>query len=496
MMNFEVGMRRVGVALLLGVFVFSGCAIVGTDYERPETDILGNWQTEGSVEVSNAVVDGVADDSIDPLDLEEWWTTFQDETLNLFVDQALTNSHTLQVAVARVAESRARYGVSRGEYYPALAAIGGAAITRQSESLVPNISADQNREDVVYQVGFTLSWELDLWGRIRRLVESSKATMDASIDDRRDVQVLLVADVASAYMDIRSLQARVRVALDNIESQKETLGLTQDRFAAGLVPKLDVYQAELNLARTSSSLPRLRSLLIRNINRLALLVGTSPGEIRPRLDVNIPTPKPLDSIATGIPVDVILDRADVQRSERLLASQLATMGVASAARFPTLSLSGTFAMEALESGNLFESGNEAYSFGPSVRWRIFEGGRIYKSVMVEESRVEQLYHIYQQTVLAAIEDIETSMVLLTEERDRLVFLQKAVTAAHESVTAVKDLYQNGLITFQNVLDMERSLAQQQDDLKASEGLVSKYAIRLYKALGGEGRKVKNRKAEN
>jgi len=317
--------------------------------------------------------------------------------------------------------------------------------------------------------------------------------MDASIEDRRDVQVLLIADVASAYMDIRSLQERIKVARDNIEMQKETLQLTKDRFAAGLVPKLDVYQAELNLARTSSLLPSLRSQLTQTMNRLALLVGTSPEEIQPRFNLDIPTPKPLDSIATGIPVDVILDRADVQRSERLLASQLATMGVASAARFPTLSLSGTFATESVESGNMFDAANQVYSFGPSVRWRIFEGGRINKSVMVEESRVEQLYHAYQQTVLAAIEDIETSMVALAEERDRLVFLQKAVVAAQESVTAVKDLYQNGLITFQNVLDMERSLAQQQDELKASEGLVSKYAIQLYKALGGEGRKAEKLK---
>lgn len=343
---------------------------------------------------------------------------------------------------------------------------------------------DISRTDNYVNLGFDSSWELDFWGRIRRSVESADAGLQASIEGYRDVLVLLYSSVASAYVDVRTLQARIQYTEGNLRSQNETLQLTKDRRTAGLAPDLDVSQAELNTAQTESSLPLLRQALAQSIHRLGVLLGELPSALVPELSAPAPLPTAPASVTAGLPADLLRQRPDVREAERELAAQTARIGVAKADLYPRFSLSGTFVLDATDVGNLFTGAAKAWGFGPTFRWNLFDGGRVRSAIRVEEARTEQALTFYEQTVLNALEDVENAMVAYAEEKSRVTSLVRSVVAAQKSVDLVKILYTTGLTNFQNVLDMERKLFLQQDQLAESRGIVILNLIRIYRALGG------------
>jgi NodT family efflux transporter outer membrane factor (OMF) lipoprotein len=416
--------------------------------------------------------------------LRSWWTVFNDPLLDGLIDRATEGNLDLEQALDRILEARADLGIAAGELFPSTDAIGTEQRDRASEEVLPEVPSTQSRTDTFYQLGMDASWEIDVWGRIRRSVESADASLQAQVEDYRDVLVSLYADVAATYVEVRTLQARIRSALGNVETQRGSLQLTVDRRNAGIGSDLDVSQAELNLASTESFIPTLRTRLAQAIHRLGVLLGRPPSTLYAELDAEAPIPVPPDEILLGVPTELLRQRPDIRRAERELAARNAQIGVATALLYPTFSLIGTFGFESFDSSELLKRGSRAYSFGPAFRWNIFDGGRIRNAIRAEDARTEQALARYEQTVLRGLEDVENAMVAFVQESERRDSLLRAVVAARKAVELVTTLYRTGLTDFQNVLDMERSRFEQEDDLEESQGLVAQSLIGIYTALGG------------
>jgi NodT family efflux transporter outer membrane factor (OMF) lipoprotein len=315
-------------------------------------------------------------------------------------------------------------------------------------------------------------------------VESADASLEASIEDYRDVLVILFADVAQAYVAVRTSEERLRYARDNVTRQKGTLEFVQNRYETGVAPKLDVTQAQRNLATTEALVPQLEEALARSVHRLGVLVGEAPSGVYPEMDLGGPIPAPPKAVSAGIPANVVRQRPDVRRAERELASQTAQVGVATAELYPQFSLSGTFARSANSSQGILDGGSKTWSLGPGFRWNLFDGGRVWNAVLAESARADQFYANYEQTVLLALEEVENAIVAYNRERVRVAALLRAVEAAAESAELVKTLYESGVADFQNVLDAERELLNQQQAWAARKGRVAANLIELYRALGG------------
>ena len=335
----------------------------------------------------------------------------------------------------------------------------------------------------IYSTGLAFLWEIDLFGRIKRSIQSSEASYQASIEDCRDVMVTLLADVCSNYIDLRTVQARIEYLNSNIQIQTRTLELTRNLYQAEIVGELDVRQAELNLADTKSQLPTLLISEEASLNALSVLIGQLPGRLKSELGSGKVPAAAKDNIAIGLPVDLLRLRLDIRRAERRLAAQTARIGVAKADLYPALQLSGSFNIESVEFRGLGNINNKGYSFGPGLRWNIFDGNRIRNTVKVQEATTAELLANWENTVLSAVEDVRNAMYAYVREKERNSSLEDSVKAALRAVELVESLYKSGLTDFQNVLDTQRTLFVQQDKLASSNGSMLRDLVQIYKAFG-------------
>jgi NodT family efflux transporter outer membrane factor (OMF) lipoprotein len=466
-------MKKHLVLLLLAGFcavLLNGCVSVGPDYEAPEMTLPDAWH------------DAVQDEfKAGTPDLQTWWTVFGDDTLNELITKASTNNVNLKTAAARIEQAAALRGVSASQYFPDIVGSAAASTVQTAEALTP---PNLDRQGELYQAGLTMAWELDLWGRIRRSVESADASLQASVENYRDIMVVLYAEIAANYISVRTVQERIAFAENNLKAQMETMELTQNRFDSGLVPALDVSQADLNRSRTASVIPPLHQKLIEAINRLSVLTGDMPYALLKELETHQPIPVAAEQVATGLPAELLRQRPDIRRAERDLAAQNALIGATVAELYPTLALPGSLSVESFSTGKLFQGDNVAYSFGPQLRWNIFNGRRIRSQVDAEKAATKAALYTYEQAVLLALEETEDAMAAYANEKDRVQALQEAADAAEKSVLLVTELYKSGLTDFQNVLNMEQALLTQQDELATSQGLISIYLVGIYKSLGG------------
>ncbi len=455
------------------LFLFSGCQ-VGPDYVRPEYSVPDQWHQKA--------VQGLEDGSAD---LQTWWNVFNDPVLESLIQRSCAENLDLQIAYARVMESRALLGVATGEYWPDVDAVGAYSRSRPSENgLLAGLPVSTTNQLNLHSVGVDSSWEIDVFGRISRSVESAQAYMEASIENYRDVLVSLYSEVAQSYIDMSSIQARIRYAQNNIKLQQDTLELTRKRREADLVPELDVQQAALVLASTESIIPVLRQSEAQAIHRLSVLLGKSPAFLYEELSKASKIPDVPEEITIGLPTELLRQRPDIRRAERILGAETAEIGIATAGLYPAFSLSGTFALEAQQIKDIGDWDSRTWGFGPAMRWNLFDGDRIRSSINVQEAQAEQAMVNYEQTILLALEEVENAMVAFAEERQRVDALERSVLAAQKSVELVRKLYEIGLTDFQNVLDMQRALTSQQDQLAESRGQVAKNLVRIYTALGG------------
>ncbi len=462
-------------SIILIIVLSYGCFKVGPNYSPPETNMPDEWHEA----ITYGLNEGKAN-------LQTWWIVFNDPILNGLIERARVANYDVKQAVARVSQARAQLNFAKGEYVPFIEGSGSLERSRTSKGIVEgeNFPPPQTRTDTIIDLGGNASWERDLWGRIARSVESAEASYEASIEDYRDVLVVLFSDVASNYVSVRTVQDRIKLAQSNVELQKKTLQLTRDRFKAGLSPLLDVRQAELNLSTTESTIPTLQFQLVQAINRIGVLLGEYPSALQAELTKLAQIPAPPDDIAIGLPAELLRQRPDIRLAERNVAAQTAQIGVATAELFPQFSIFGTLGLEAVDSVTFFKGSNVIFGFGPQFSWRIFEGGRLRSNIKIQEAVTEELLYSYENTVLTALEEVENSMVAYVQETDRKESLERSATAAGSAVDLVETLYKTGLTNFQNVFDTQRSLFQQQDQLADSKGNIVQNLISLYKALGG------------
>lgn len=456
-----------GILLILG-----GCLTVGPDYEAPEVETPDAWQ--------QAATAGLQDG---PSKLDRWWDRFDDPVLDDLIARARIDNLDLRTAALRLEEAMALRGVVASQYYGSIDADGAAYATQVSENATFLPPGADSQVDY-YTLGASAAWEADVWGRIRRSVEAADASLDATLEDYRDVLVFTQAQVASLYIELRTVQKQIKLTQNNVDLQNSTLKLTRDRFDAGLTPDLDVRRAELNLARTESSLPTLVASHARVLNALTVLVGEMPGAMDSEIGVRPIIPSTEAPVYSGVPADVLRQRPDIRSAERRIASQNARIGVAASDYYPRFLLVGDLRVESTDYDNLFSGNSVGYSFGPQVRWNIFSGGRIKNQVKAEEIRTAQAEADYEQTVLQAVEETETAMVAYVQELDRYAILGRAVEAAEKSVEQTQTLYKSGLTDFQNVLNMERDLFEQQNLQAASEGTIAIRIVGIFRALGG------------
>ena len=458
--------------ILLVVHLFGFGCMVGPNYYTPEIPLPSSWNEE--------LDSGITQDQAE---LVDWWSTFDDATLNTLIERASQGNLGLQEAYARIQEARAQRRVTKGSLFLDIDADTSYQRLRSSGNSSGLIDVDQVDLNV-YSGGFDAFWEIDLFGRIRRSLEAAHADLQASTEDYRDVLITLYADVARNYIEVRSFQTRLMIAENNIAAQRQSLQLAKDRVEAGVSPSLDVAQATTNLADTESGVPGLRVGLKRALNRLAVLLGQHPGTLDEELGISTSIPIPQKGISIGIPADLIRRRPDIRGAERQLAAQTARIGVATSDLYPTLSLTGNFSFEASQFRNVFDWRSRTYGVGPSLHWDIFNAGRIRNAIRVEDARTEQALIRYENVILNALEEVENGLVSYILEQNQQESLMRAAEAAERSVRFSKILYKEGETDFQNVLDAQRSLLSFQSRLAESKGNVAINLISLYKALGG------------
>lgn len=456
------------VMVLASMALLMGCAAVGPDYQTPDMEVPSAWHT--------------ADDpALLPRSelVQQWWSLFNDPLLDRLIQTATENNRDLMSAIARVEEARAHLGITRGEQWPQLDAQGSSIRQETSDNgLSPGV------EETIYAAGATAGWEIDLFGRIRRSVEAATADYQATAEDRTDVLISLYANVALTYLDIRTFQARLIAANANIDSQRSVLELTRSRSRHGLATGLDVAQAERVLAGTEAEVPPLNIGLSQSVNALAVLLGQAPGHLASELTAPGQIPLPPEKVTVGVPANLLRQRPDVRRAERQLASQTARIGVFKADLYPSFSLSGSLGYESIDAGDLFDADSRVLSFGPSLRWNIFSGGRIRQQIKAQDARTRQALFGYEQSVLNALREVENALVAYVEDRTRLSALGRSVTASRQSVKLATDLYKQGLVDFQQVLDAQRDQFSFENQLAAARGNSAANFVRLYAALGG------------
>lgn len=453
--------------IVLGGFVAGGC-MVGPDYHRPEQKMPARWSspptTQGSVTVQR------------PMDVQRWWTVFHDPVLDSLIDRAVQSNLDLEAARWRVVEARASVGVARAGLFPSANA---SASYRRSYSGVGS-SGGQD----LYQAGFDAAWELDIFGGLRRSVEAANASLGAAVEDRRDVLVTLLAEVATDYIDLRGFQQEIVIAKENLEAQVRNAELARKKLQLGPGTQLDIAQADAQVASTKAQIASLESLEEQVIHALGILLGQEPtalaGELAPR--EKIPNAPP--EVPIGVPSELLERRPDIRRAERQVAAATAEIGVATADLFPRFSLTGSFGTSARRPRPLGSWSSRAWSIGPTIDWTIFDAGRIFSNIQVQTAIQKQTLVAYRQTILVALREVEDSLVAYAREQERREALAEAVRQNQRAVQLATQRYTQGLTDFLAVLDAERSLFASQDALVQSHRAACTDLVALYKALGG------------
>ena len=451
-------------ALLLAASLLAACA-VGPDYAAPTTAAPEFRRADAAV---------LAEEPYEAA----WWRQFGDPTLDGLVERALADDLDLKIAAARVEESRALLRGARRDRWPG--AVAEAART-ESNAQQPGFSTD--RVDVeYYDAGFAALWELDLFGRVRRGAEAAAADADAAAADLRDAQVLVAAEVARSYLDLRGAQKRLRVARANLEFQRETLNLTRVRLDLGRGSELDVASAAARLSATEASVPPLVAAEAAAAHRLAVLLGLRPGALDAEL-VPRELPPHLTTLAVDSPEALLRRRPDIRAAERELAAATARIGVAKADLFPQLTLNGFIGFIAGDASELGESTSRAWSFSPVLSWGGLDRG-VRARIVAAEARATGALAVYDRTVLLALEETETAFVTYTQSRARLAAAIDESTASRRAAELARVQYREGALDFLRLLDAERTALQAEDGLATAETDLNRSVVAIYRALGG------------
>lgn len=513
------GLRRWGCAAAL-LPMLLGCT-VGPKFEQPAP-----WWSPASWFGSSPKQARISEPAAAPVD-PNWWDLFHDPELTSLENRVAGSNLDLRVTTIRLAESRAQLGVTRADLFPRVNADG--SYTRERVSPLGAISAINGGSAGasgfapsgsggafgssgggfggntgtlgafpaglatsgrtippfdLWQYGFDSSWELDLWGRVRREVESARASAVAAAENRRNTLVSVLAEVARDYIQLRGVQRNLQIVRENLGTAQESLRLTQERAAGGVTTDLDVANAQAQVNSTAAQIPGLEQQEAQTINALSLLLGQAPRTLQAELARPKPIPPVPPRVPVGLPSDLARRRADVRAAEAQLHAATADIGVAVASFFPSVSLSGSFGFQALTLAKTFSWDARQYGIGPTISLPIFQGGRLTATLDLRKQQQKEAAISYQRTVLQALHDVDNALIAYGTEQRRRDQLQQEVAASRRALDLARQRYTQGIATFLDVLDAERTVLAAEQQLNDSTTTVSTNLVALYKALGG------------
>ncbi len=441
------------LALLL-----SACS-VGPDYVRPDIAAPQNWRIE---EKESADVANLA-----------WWNGYGDKVLDELIEKALRQNKDLLIAVARIDEYAAQYGVARSEFFPQISA--GASFTQQQSPQTFGAPVKTN------QLALNASWELDLWGKIRRGTEAARAELIASEEGRRSAVLSLVSSVASSYILLRDLDKQLEIARETAKSRKESLDLFKIRFEGGVITELELAQSRSEYEQALATIPQLEQSVALQEHAISILLGENPGSIARGKSIDqLPVPLP----PRGLPSEILQRRPDILEAEQTLVAANAEIGVARSAYFPSISLTGLLGVSSSELNNLFKGPARMYSYGASLTAPIFTAGKTASQVKVAEAQQQQALLKYQQAIQTAFREVEDGLVQQNKTREQLAAQNRQVDALRNYASLARLRFDNGYSSFLEVLDAERSLFNAELNYSQTQGNLHQYIISLYKAMGG------------
>jgi NodT family efflux transporter outer membrane factor (OMF) lipoprotein len=476
--------RRAFCALLNVLLVATGCTPaphsslidwvhngfkVGPNYCPPAAPVASNWIDAGDGRVR-----------VDPAQDCAWWTVFNDSTLNGLVETAYSQNLDLRAAGARILQARAQRNIQIGNLFPQTQTAQANYLHAQiSKNLGLPIPSPFN----VWADGFDLSWELDFWGQYRRSVEAAEADLNASTESYGDTLVMLLSEVATNYVQLRTYEQRLKFAQDNVEIQKRTLGLAEDRWRSGRSTELDVRQARSSLAQTESLIPPLVTGRRQANNQLSVLLGSPVSDLASGFSPG-PIPSAAADVAVGVPADLLRRRPDVRRAEQQVAAQSARIGVAEADLYPQLAINAFVGFLGNDFRQLFESSSYTGIIYPSLTWKILNYGRVTNNIKLQDAKLDEAVFQYQQSVLTANREAEDALVAFLQAQKQAADLETAVREAQRSVDLVVLQFEGGVTDFNRVFNTQTTLVNLQDQLAVTRGNIALNLIQLYKALGG------------
>ncbi len=445
---------------------------VGPNYCQPPAPVAPDWIDAADKRLRK-----------DGDDLSQWWTVFNDPVLDNLICCAYHQNLTLRQAGCRILEARAQWAIAVGSIFPQTQTMTGDytrnAVSREiaQRSLLTKPFYSQ------WDYGFNLSWELDFWGRFRRAIESNAASLDASVEDYDETLVTLLGDVATNYVQMRTLEKRIEYTRQNVQLQQRTVTIAEARFLAGTSTERDPYQARSTLEQTEAQIPELEIALRQAVNQLCILLGMPPEELRTKLGP-APIPTAPAEVVVGIPADLLRRRPEIRRAERQAAAQSAQIGVAEANFYPAVSINGNLTYSAEHFSDLFRGDALNGTVGPSFQWNVLNYGRIVNNVRLQDARFQELVAAYQQTVLTAAQEVENGLATFLRARERTNFQAACAHDAEKAVEIVQAQYDGGTVDLTSVTLLQQTLVQQQDVLTQAQGEIALGLIQVYRALGG------------
>lgn len=447
----------------------AACA-VGPNYQQPKVDEPVSFETTEAIYSSaNPEVDA-------------FWTGFGDEQLDQLVGDALHYNHDLRIALANLRQSRALRTQAKLDLLPTVTGEGG--YTHQQYPPAEAFGSTSALDERYYNAGFDATWELDLFGRVRRGVEAARAEVGESEATLRDAQVSVTAEVARTYFELRGEQAELAVTRRNVANQQATLDLANSLLSAGRGTELDTSRAQAQMQTTLGAIPPLEAAVARSIHRLSVLTGRPPEALHEVLVTPSDLPGLPQLTAVGDPAGLLRRRPDIRVAERRLAASTARIGVAVGDLFPKVTFDGNFGYAAGTLGGLGASGTKTFLIGPSISWAAFDLGRVEARIQGARAQTDADLARYQQTVLGALEETENALVTHARARDRLEHLQQAAEQSAAAAHIARARYEGGLVGFIDVLDAERTQLAAEDALAQSRTDTATSLIAVYKALGG------------
>lgn len=419
--------------------------------------------------------------NLSPAD-DMWWNAFGDTCLTALIEQAVADNHNLMAAAQRVQVAKSMYNSALAGYSPIIA-LNGAWVNDQSSGNLTSQSTDPSLVRYL-QAGISFNWEIDFFGKIYFRAKEGKEQYNATREEYNAVMISLCAQLASQYITLRTYQAQMSVALTHIVSQQAILDITEARFETGLASALDVAQAKTVYFNTRASIPALQAAIDNQINVIAVLLGKYPADIYQRLAAPAPQVEYLQLVSVGIPYDLLRRRPDLRQAEYNIAAQAAAVGIAITDFLPSLSLNGSVGLASHDPARFFDNSSLTFNITPTFKWTLFNGTQRFQACNAAKAQMQAAVDTYNNTVLLAVQEVESAMSSYKNTVKQLVFLRELVNQGQTTLDLSIELYKNGLIDFQTVLDAQRQMLSYQNTLESTRGSSAIALVNLYQALGG------------